>query len=102
MDRVEGAGDRIGDIVNIPGRRQALMQKRQRWLRLCSAMDAIGDTQLAVHAYLDEPIKEVESNGWSYLTVYGILQVLYVQQDAVKVLAGALQLPFELPDERSA
>ncbi|MCC7417290.1 MAG: hypothetical protein IT176_09120 [Acidobacteria bacterium] len=99
MDRVEVAGDRIRDIVNDPRRRHALMQNRQRWLQLCSAMDAIGDTQLAVRAYLDEPLKDVDSNGWSYVVVYGILQVLYVQQDAAKVLASALRLPFELPDD---
>jgi hypothetical protein len=44
-------------------------------------------------------MKEVESDGWSYLVVYGILQVLYVQQDAATMLAGCLKLPFELPDE---
>jgi hypothetical protein len=99
MDRVEVGGGRIRDIVNTPRRRYALMENRQRWLQLCSAMDAIGDTQLAVRAYLDQPMKEVESDGWSYLVVYGILQVLYVQQDAAKMLAGCLKLPFELPDE---
>ncbi len=62
-------------------------------------MDAIGDTQLAVRAYLDEPLKDVDSDGWSYLVVYGTLQVLYVQQDAAEVLAKALKLPFKLPDE---
>jgi hypothetical protein len=98
MDRVEIAGDRIRDIVNSPRRRYALLQNGNRWLQLCSAMDAIGDTQLAVRAYLDHPIKEVESDGWSYLVVYGILQALYVQQDAAKMLATCLNLPFELPN----
>ena len=31
--------------------------------------------------------------------MYQILQVLYVQQDAARVLATALKLPFELPDD---
>src|SRR5205809_356036 len=99
MDRVQVAGDRIRDIVNSARRRHALLQDRQRWLRLASAMDVIGDTQLAIRAYLDEPIKTIRSTGWSYLIVYGILQVLYVQQDAAKTLATCLNLPFELPAE---
>lgn len=99
MDRIQIAGDRIQDIVNTPRRQYAAMQNRQRWLQLCSAMDAIGDTQLAVRAYLGEPAKEADSDGWSYLVVYGILQVLYVQQDAAKTLATCLLLPFELPEE---
>ena len=62
-------------------------------------MDAIGDTQLAVRAYLDEPKKDDESYGWSYIVVYGILQVLYVQQDAAKTLANCLNVKLDLPDE---
>src|SRR5438105_2171589 len=99
MDPVEAAGQRIRDIVNEPRRRHALLQNKQQWLQLCSAMDAIGDTQLAVRAYLDEPVDHGKSNGWSYLVVYGILQVLYVQQDAAGMLARCLRLPFDLPVE---
>src|SRR5687767_1869174 len=99
MDSVEAAEQRIRDIVNDPRRRQSLVQDRQRWLRLCSAMDVIGDTQMAVRAYLDEPLKDRESAGWSYLVVYGVLQVLYVQQDAAMTLASCLNLTLEWPDE---
>jgi hypothetical protein len=99
MDSVEAAEQRIRDIVNNPRRRQALLQDSQRWLRLCSAMDAIGDTQMAVRAYLDEPIDDSEATGWSYLVVYGILQVLYVQQDAAMALASCLKLTLEWPEE---
>ena len=102
MDSVEAAEQRIRDIVNNPRRRQTLLQNRQEWLRLCSAMDAIGDTQMAVRAYLDEPIVDSESTGWSYLAVYGILQVLYVQQDAAMTLANCLKLTVEWPVELEA
>src|SRR4051794_31794598 len=94
-DPVEAAERRIRDIVNTARRSSALLQNRQQWFQLCSAMDAIGDTQLAVRAFLDEPMKDAKSDGWSYLVVYGILQVLYVQQDAAKMLASCLKLPLE-------
>lgn len=68
-------------------------------MQLCSAMDAIGDTQLAVRAFLDEPMTDIREDGWSYIAVYGVLQVLYVQQDAVRTLSSCLALKFELPDE---
>ena len=73
-DRVQEAERRIRDIVNDPRRKAVLMQNRQRWFQLCASMDAIGDTQLAVRAYLDEMKKfdEGESDGWSYIVVYGI------------------------------
>ena len=62
-------------------------------------MDAIGDTQLAVRAFLDDPIEGTRSNGWSYIVVYGVLQILYVQQDAARSLADCLGLSFQLPEE---
>jgi hypothetical protein len=101
-DPVEVAERRIRDIVNTARRRSALLQNRQQWFRLCSAMDVIGDTQLAVRAFLDEPMKDAKSDGWSYLVVYGILQVLYVQQDAATTLASCLKVSLELPDEIQA
>jgi hypothetical protein len=44
----------------------------------------------AVRAYLDHPMKEVESDGWSYLVVYGILQVLSSRTLPKCWLAGLL------------
>ena len=98
-DPVEAAEQKIRDIVNSPRRHRALMRNRQRWFQLCASMDAIGDTQLAVRTYLDELREGDESHGWSYIVVYGILQVLYVQQDAAKTLANCLNLKLELPEE---
>ncbi len=61
-------------------------------------MDVIGDTELAIQEY--DKCRQQESNdGLSYLVVYGILQVLYVQQDAVRNLANVLGLEFNLPQE---
>ena len=62
-------------------------------------MDAIGDTQLAVQAFLDDPIEGARSKGWSYIVVYGVLQILYVQQDAARSLADCLGLSSQLPEE---
>jgi hypothetical protein len=65
-------------------------------------MDAIGDTQLAVRAFLDEPNDFGGSEGWAYLVVYGILQVLYVQQDAARTLGECLGVELTLPEELRA
>jgi len=99
MDPVQAAEQRIRDFVNLARRRSVLLQDKQRWLRLCAAMNAVGDTQLAVRAYLDRTLEDAESDGWSYLVVYGVLQVLYVQQDAAMTIARCLGLSLELPTE---
>lgn len=56
-------------------------------------MDTIGDTQLAIEAYPRIPLDEYGSH---YLLVYGILQSLFIQQDAIRDLAEALGI--ELPE----
>lgn len=99
MDPVQEAEQRIRDLVNSPRRAHLLRQDRDRWFKLCSSMDSIGDTQLAVRAFIDEREKVPRSDGWSYVIVYGLLQAMYVQQDAARALAQSLNLPFDLPEE---
>jgi hypothetical protein len=59
-------------------------------------LDVIGDAQLAVRAFLDGEV-EPSSEGASYLLAYGTLQALYIQQDAVRTIAGALAIPWKRP-----
>src|SRR5467141_3778716 len=82
---------RIRDLVNAPRKQVALLKERSRWLQLCSSLDVIGDTELALEAHMCEVLPE----GWgtSYLIVYGALQALFLQQDALFHLAEALTLP---------
>ncbi len=65
---------------------------RARYLRLCSAMDMISDTSEALRAYL-AMTHQGHDPGVSYLTVFGALQVLYVQQDAAADLCDCLGYP---------
>jgi len=85
----------IRDFINNPRKQFRLLQDASAWNMLCSALDVIGDTQLAIDAYLENPSSD--SHGKAYLTVYGILQVLLVQQDAVKCISKALSLKLKLP-----
>jgi len=54
----------------------------------------VGDTELAIDAYMGS-INESAIDGQKYLILYGILQVLFVQQDAVKHMMEALGLQHE-------
>ncbi|MGC2698028.1 MAG: hypothetical protein WA738_19755, partial [Candidatus Angelobacter sp.] len=63
--------------------------------RNCSSLDVIEDTQLAIDSYFSESV--AASEGACYTKVYGILQVLYVQQDAVRHLFESLGCKFENP-----
>jgi len=102
MDVIREAEKKLRDLVRSPIRFCALLNDDARWFKLCSALDVIGDTQLAVQAFREHPDSGVESDGAAYLVVYGILQVLYVQQDAARCLANCLGFELELPPELRA
>lgn len=55
----------------------------------------VGDTELAFAAYESTP--ESTSAGSAYILVYGFLQALFLQQDAVRNLCQALKLEYS-PD----
>jgi hypothetical protein len=57
--------------------------------QLCAAMDTIEDTDSAVDAYVDHDFPS--DTGEKYLRIYGILQGLYVQQDALVELIDAIR-----------
>jgi hypothetical protein len=62
---------------------------------LCSCLDLIGDTELAIAAYDRTP--HFGGEGGGYLLIYGILQTLFLQQDAVRNLCAALKIGY-VPD----
>jgi hypothetical protein len=81
---------KIRDIINLDRKRSALLEKKANWNKLCSALDLIGDTELAIEAY--PSLCSIEGDGASYLIVYGVLQTLLLQQDAAKHIAVSLEL----------
>ena len=59
--------------------------------QLSSCLDVIEDSKLAIDAYLNREFGE--SIGGHYLAVYGLLQALFLQQDAVRYLCESLGMP---------
>lgn len=93
---VSELGRCLRDAVNVPEVQDRLMKNPRGWRQLCSSMDVIGDTDSAIASYLSSP--PVQDIGSLYLLAYGLLQVLFVQQDAVKHVAEAIGLSYEFPE----
>jgi len=60
-----------------------------RWHQLWAAMDVIEDTDLAIGNHLEADFPS--DMGERYLRVYGVLQALFLQQDAVRHVIEALR-----------
>ena len=82
----------IRDLVNEPANQNRLIVDKNRWYRLCSSLDVLGDTELAVQCYQATRDSALPS-GALYLLTYGLFQALQLQQDAVRHLQQALDVP---------
>ncbi|MFX0201940.1 MAG: hypothetical protein ACFFCW_38000 [Candidatus Hodarchaeota archaeon] len=78
----------IRDLINEPRKQHILLKNEPAWSQLCSALDVIGDSTLAIESY---STRSIESEpGQMYLLVYGLMQALVLQQDAVRDMCEAL------------
>lgn len=86
----------IRGYINNPRKQHKLLGDSAQWNQLCSSLDVIGDTTHAVDSYeqIDWPI----DIGQRYLLTYGLLQALFLQQDAVRDLCIVLNFPFKRDD----
>lgn len=80
----------VRDLINHHRKQHALLQHSADWNKLCSALDVVGDTELALDAYLSH--NGVEDVGLRYLFIYGALQILQTQQVAVEHICEALKI----------
>lgn len=78
----------IRDQINHPWKRELIFSDSVKWDKVCSCMDVLGDTQLAIDSFFKLPDFSCDNGG--YLFLYGLLQAFYLQQDAVNHLSKAL------------
>jgi hypothetical protein len=88
MTAVEQREKKIRDLVNHPWKLQGLLEDKTKWNKICASMDVIGDTQIAINDFFKLPT--FSSNSGGYLFLYGLLQALFLQQDAINHLSEAL------------
>ncbi|HAM38452.1 MAG: hypothetical protein A2539_00755 [Elusimicrobia bacterium RIFOXYD2_FULL_34_15] len=87
----------IRDLINEPRKRYHLLKNVGLWHQLCSSMDVIEDTDSAIQFYKMQKFPKVVGGG--YLMVCGVLQALFLQQDAVKHLCESLELYYNITNE---
>lgn len=73
---------KIRDLVNHPWQRELIIGNKIKWNKVCACMDVIQDTQLAINSFSELPEFTAENGG--YLHLYGLLQAMFLQQDAIK------------------
>lgn len=93
MATIKELEEQIRNLINAPRKHAAIFKDSAKYYQLCSCLDVIGDIELALCAY--EEMLDLPQPGSSYILAYGFLQALFVQQDAVRNLHEALEIPYE-------
>ena len=94
MESLRQCSQWIRGYVNDPRHQQTLMSVKFDWHQLCAAMDIVDDVDLALDAYLRNSFPA--DDGEKYLRIYGVLQALFVQQDALGHLVAIVRPSFSL------
>src|SRR3989338_4132355 len=84
----------IRDLINNTRKKFTLLKNLKFWNQMCSSLDVIGDTDLAIETYCKAEFPQ--EDGRKYLQLYGVLQALFIQQDAVEHLCESLSMPFKI------
>lgn len=78
---------RVRQFINDRRRQFILMQDTAAWFQVCVALDTIGDAEFGISSFQPAGTAGV---GQGYLLLHGLMQCLFMQQDAVSDLASAL------------
>ena len=91
LDRSYEFWQSLASIINRTLKnRDEVREDRDNWDRICSSSDVINDTIRAIKSYVKSDYPN-ENVGLQYLLIYGLLQALYLQQDAVKNMFKTLR-----------
>lgn len=89
----------IRNLINEPSVHPTIYELKT-FNQICSALDVIGDTELIIAGY--KRGEYCPTLAGCYLTVYGLLNSLYVQISAVEHLADALGVKYKKRKELTA
>lgn len=82
--------------INTHRYQSALLDDSSKWNQVCSSLDVIGDSLEAIQSYEQEDYPN--AIGLKYLFTYGLLQALFLMQDALRHLSETFDIPFQLTD----
>jgi hypothetical protein len=97
MSEVVNNIQEIREYINKSRKQSILFRDKYSWNQLCSSLDIVEDTELAIEEYLK--VKDVKTDGLKYLFVFGIMQILFVQQDSIINMAESLGIEIQFDSD---
>ncbi len=97
IEQIKASETSVRDFINTTRYQDNLLKNLDTWNQICSSLDTIGDTLCSFEDYLSGEYPK--SDGLRYIYTYGILQALFIQQDAMKNLSEAFAIKFDLSEQ---
>lgn len=99
VNRIDSLEESVRKYINTNRYQTDLLQNLDIWNQICCSLDTIGDTlfSFSIQDYIKASYPE--SDGLKYIYTYGILQALFIQQDAMRHLSEAFEIKFELSEK---
>jgi hypothetical protein len=82
----------VRNHINTHRYQTVLLKDSGNWNQICSSLDVVGDSLLAIESYHEE--KYPDDIGLKYVYTYGVLQALFLLQDAVRHLSEAFAITY--------
>jgi len=100
MKSISKSMEMVRDKINETIIQNHLINNTGKWYQICSCMDVIEDTELAINSYNNN--YNPKDDGDKYILLYGVLQAMFLQQDAVRYLMESLGIEFQQNNELKA
>lgn len=96
IKKIHQLASQVRNHINTHRYQSVLIEESNKWNQICSSLDVIDDTLVAIESYTNKEFPE--DTGTQYIFVYGILQALFLQQDALRHLSEAFEVEYEEHD----
>ena len=93
INQINDLEEAVRKHINTHRYQLELLKDSGNWNQICSSLDVIGDSVYAIRSFQDSEFPE--DSGLKYIYTYGLLQSLFIQQDALRHLSEAFNLTYK-------
>lgn len=93
LKNIDVLEDDVREHINTTRYQNILISDSGNWDQICCSLDTINDTLCAISDYIEGDYPE--KVGLKYLYTYGVLQALFIQQDAMSHLSEAFKIEYK-------
>lgn len=93
INQINDLEEAVREHINTHRYQVELLKDSANWNQICSSLDVIEDSIYAIRSFQESEFPD--DSGLKYIYTYGLLQSLFLQQDALRHLSEAFDLTYK-------